>query len=58
VAFAGGASVVGKPSVKTWQDIWEQLLKAGFPVYPTMGRAAQAINQFINYHENRAGPRK
>lgn len=28
-------------------------LEAGFPVYPSIGRAAQAIVQLISYHENR-----
>ncbi len=28
-------------------------LEAGFPVYPSIGRAAQAIAQLISYHENR-----
>ena len=29
----------------------ERLLSAGFPVYPTFSRAAQAISKFIRYHE-------
>lgn len=27
------------------------LREAGFPVYPSIGRAARAISKFIQYHE-------
>jgi hypothetical protein len=27
-------------------------LEAGFPVYPTMGRAARAINHMVSHHES------
>jgi len=30
----------------------ERLLSAGFPIYPTFSRAAQAISKFIRYHED------
>jgi len=38
---------------KLAHEVQGQCLKAGFPVYPSVGRAAQAIDHFISYHENR-----
>ncbi|MBL7119874.1 MAG: CoA-binding protein [Dehalococcoidia bacterium] len=32
----------------------KQCLEAGLPVYPSVGEAAQAVNHFISYHENRS----
>ena len=34
-------------------EVQGQCLEAGFPVYPTMGRAARAINHMISYYESR-----
>jgi len=33
-------------------EVQVQCLEAGFPVYPTMGRAARAINHMISYYES------
>jgi acyl-CoA synthetase (NDP forming) len=33
-------------------EVQGQCLEAGFPVYPTMGRAARAINHMISYYES------
>ena len=34
-------------------EVQVQCLEAGFPVYPTMGRAARAISHMISYYESR-----
>jgi len=34
-------------------EVQGQCLEAGFPVYPTMGRASRAINHMISYYESR-----
>jgi len=33
--------------------VQQEFASAGFPVYPTMVRAAKAINKFISYHQRR-----
>jgi acyl-CoA synthetase (NDP forming) len=33
-------------------EVQVQCLEAGFPVYPTMGRAARAVNHMISYYES------
>jgi acyl-CoA synthetase (NDP forming) len=38
---------------KLAHEVQGRCLKAGFPVYPSVSQAAQAMNHFISYHENR-----
>jgi acyl-CoA synthetase (NDP forming) len=38
---------------KLAHEVQGQCLKAGFPVYPSVSQAAQAMSHFISYHENR-----
>jgi hypothetical protein len=38
---------------KIASEVQGQCLEAGFPVYPTMGRAARAINHMVSYYESR-----
>lgn len=38
---------------KLAHEVQGQCLKAGFPVYTSISQAAQAMNHFISYHENR-----
>ena len=38
---------------KMADEVQGQCLEAGFPVYPTMGRASRAINHMISYYESR-----
>jgi acyl-CoA synthetase (NDP forming) len=37
---------------KIASEVQVQCLEAGFPVYPTMGRAARAVNHLISYYES------
>jgi len=44
----------GAPEVaKAVFDIRQKCLEAGFPVYPTIARAAQAISKLIAYNETK-----
>ncbi|MDY6856319.1 MAG: hypothetical protein SWO11_16795 [Thermodesulfobacteriota bacterium] len=39
---------------KTFKEMFlaqESLTSCGFPVYPTIPRAANAINKFLSYHQ-------
>ena len=38
---------------KTASEVQGQCLEAGFPVFPTMGRVARAVNHMICYYESR-----
>jgi acyl-CoA synthetase (NDP forming) len=38
---------------KIASEVQSQCLGAGFPVFPTMGRAARAVNHMISYYESR-----
>jgi acyl-CoA synthetase (NDP forming) len=38
---------------KLAHEVQGQCLRGGFPVYPSVSQAAQAMNHFISYHENR-----
>jgi hypothetical protein len=37
---------------KAGSEVQLDCLEAGFPVYPTMGRAARAITHMISWHES------
>lgn len=39
---------------KIASEVQVQCLEAGFPVYPTMGRAARAVNHLVAYSETRS----
>ena len=38
---------------KLAHEVQGRCIKAGFPVYPSVSQAAQAVNHFISYYENR-----
>ncbi len=38
---------------KAASEVQADCLEAGFPVYPTVGRAARAISHMISWHESR-----
>jgi len=48
--------LLSSPSVKSWKAALETqpvLYKAGFAVYPSVSRAANAISKYIDYHRSR-----
>lgn len=66
-AIVQAAKTLGKPlavvlatsgapqTANTVFEAQQTCLRAGLPVYPSIGRAAQAISRFIGYHEDRGG---
>jgi len=41
------------PAWEAFLELQEKCLKAGFPVYPTVERAALAVGRFLKYHHSR-----
>ena len=41
------------PAWEAFLELQEKCLKTGFPVYPTVGRAALAVGRFLQYHQAR-----